>query len=323
MRRIIVFVILLVFGLSLFPLGRPLALTISPAKIILSADPGEIIELKMRVHNDLDRTTTYYSLFEKYTVRDGEESVFFPEDIGLPSWIETIPSKVTLGPKESTNVKILIKVPENASAGGHYAAIFWSTAPSEREGTGVGIVVRVGALVLLEVSGEVIEAAKIVSFSAAKKVFNYLPVSFNYALQNEGTVHLGPTGQVVIKNIFGKTKAILDVNPGGFYVLPDTARTITTAAWEPKEDAPKIEGKGFLAELKREKAGFALGYYKANLTLEYGKERKTAQSNYGFWILPWRILILVILVLAIIILIATKGIQKYNQWVIAKARGRQ
>ena len=323
MRKIFVFIFFWIFvlGGTLFAL-QSAALTISPAKFVFSADPGDVIETKMRVRNDLDRTVVHYPSFERYTVGEGgEEPVFLPSDFDLPTWIEVKPAKLTLGPKESQDVDIIIRVPKDAQPGGHYAAIFWQTAPPEgEEGGRVGIVTRVGALVLLEVSGEVIEQGEILSFEAPKKVFNRLPITFSFALKNTGTVHLGPTGQVTIKNIFGKTKAILEVNPGVYYALPNTTRTFYTQSWEPEGGMPKIEGSGFFSELKGEKAGFALGYYKANLSIQYGKEKKTGQASFGFWVLPWRVLLVGILIMAVILLILTKGIQKYNQWVIARAR---
>lgn len=323
MKKIIVFIILFSFGLGFLFVSPAKALTISPAKIYLSADPGETIETEMRVGNDAEITVTYYPIFERYTVRGGETPVFTPADIGLPTWIETIPSKVTLGPKEIGKVQVLIRVPEDAEPGGHYAAIFWSSAPPERERGGVAIALRVGALVFLEVSGEVIESGEVVNFGVPKKIFNYLPISFSYGLKNTGNVHLGPEGEVTIKNIFGRTLAILEANPGRFVALPDTTRIFNTASWEPEGGVPKIEGKGFFAELKRERAGFALGYFKADLNIEYGKERKTGQASFGFWVLPWRILLIGILILAVIILFFTKGIQKYNQWIISRAKERR
>lgn len=321
MKKIFIFLILFILGLGFFPF-QSFALTVSPAKIILSADPGEELETEMRVRNDLDRTVTHYSSIERYTVKNGEEPIFFPEVIGLPTWITLVPSELTLGPKESAKVRVLIKVPKDAPPGGHFAAIFWQTAPPVEKKSGVGIVTKVGALVLLEVSGEIVESGEILNFGAPRKFFSHLPIGFNYSFKNTGNSYLIPGGEVLIKNVFGKTVAILKANPGQFHVMPDTTRNLTTALWKPEGERPEIEGKGFFAELKREKAGFAFGYYKANLNIEYGKERKTAQASFGFWVLPWRILLIGILILAVIILIATKGIRRYNEWVIAKAKER-
>jgi len=119
----------------------------------------------------------------------------------------------------------------------------------------------------------------------------------------------------------GRTSTILEVNPGLYHVLPNTTRAFYVANWEPKGGMPKIEGEGFIPALRKEIAGFALGYYRANLNLEYGngKEIKTDKASFGFWVLPWRVLILIIFILAAILFLFTKGINKYNKWLIAKA----
>src|SRR3989344_1389254 len=245
----------LLFGLF-FLSSQTQALTISPAKIFLSGDPGDTIETEMRVGNDLDKTATFYPVFERYTVRDGEEPIFYPENFGLPTWIETIPSELTVGPKETKSAVIKITLPKDAEPGGHYAVIFWSTAPPKQKGgSGVGIITRVGALVFLEISGNITEGAEILDFKAAKKFVRSLPIGFGYAFQNKGNVHLRPEGEVHIKNIWGKTAAILQANPAQATVLPQTTRVILTENWEPEKKKTKElkgefseEEQGFLAE---------------------------------------------------------------------------
>lgn len=321
MKKIVIFISFLILLLGFFPLQSQ-ALTVSPAKFFLSADPGETINTKIYIRNDLERTETYYPQFEAYTTKGGETPVFFKQNYGLPTWIKTNPSQVTLGPQESSEVPVIIKVPEDAEPGGHYAVIFWSSAPPDEKG-GVSIVTRVGALVLLEVSGDMVDSAEIVEFKAPTKFFTHLPVTFTYNLKNDGNTYVLPDGKVVIKNIFGKTAATLEANPTASHVLPDKTRTIVTANWEPEGGMPKIEGEGFFPDIKRELKGFAFGYYRANLALEYGKQEiKTLQANFGFWVLPWRVLMLSILVLALLFFGIVKGIQKYNQWVINKVEER-
>jgi len=322
MKKHFVFILIFLgFGFYFFAF-QSRALTISPAKFVFTADPGQIIETKMNVHNDLDRTVTYYPSFDRYTVTvGGEEPVFFPVDSGLPTWIEVAPAELNLAPKETITVSIKINVPKDAPPGGHYAVIFWSNAPPVGEGTGVGIVTKVGALVLLEVSGDVKESGEIVDFLTPQKFYSHLPVNFSYHLKNTGNVHVRPDGEVNISNIFGKTANSLDANPARAYVLPNTKRNIVTGSWLPKKtNFAEIEGKGFFAELRREVSGFAFGYYKANLNLEYGKEKKTTNASFGFFVLPWRLLLIIILFLAILLFIFTKGIKVYNRRIIAKAR---
>ena len=320
MKKTLIFSILLIAGFWFIPLAS-LALTISPAKIMLDGNPGDVLETKMTIRNDLDRILIFYPSFQRFTTR-GEEPIFLADQTDLASWITTDPVQVTLNYNQQANIKITVRIPQDAEPGGHYAAIFWSSAaPGGEGGSGVSIVTKVGALVLLDVSGDTVESAQLERFGAEKTLFSHKPVSFTYTLENVGTVHLEPVGQIVIKNIFGRTAAVLAINPAGTNILPGTERTVSAANFEPEGGMPKIEGDSFWSELKREKEGFALGYYRANLNLEYGKkEIQTLKAGFGFWVFPWRIIMVSLLGLGILLLLLTKGVQKYNQWIIGRVR---
>jgi len=313
-KKIIVCIILIVLGLNIFsPLS--LALTISPAKFEFSADPGDTIKSQIALINEQDVSLIFRASSERLTVRGSYgEPVFTGEKVGLATWIEFASSTVNLAPGEEIRIPFTIEVPENADPGGHYAAVFWSTVPGE-VGTGMGISMRVAALMLLRVSGEVIEEGEILNFKTREKLANYLPIDFSFKLKNTGTIHLKPGGEIVIKNIFGKITDILPINLELYSVLPKNERAFSVS-WQPKSEN---KGKGFLTELKKERAGFALGYFKANLNLEYGEAKQTSQASVGFWVLPWRILLLSFLILIVVLLCFFQIIKWYNKWIIAKA----
>ncbi len=316
-KKIIAWVVLIILGLNFFPLDS-LALTVSPAKFEFSADPGDTIQSHITLINEQKITLAFKASLERVTTRGSYgEPMFTGEKVGLANWIELTPSEVILGPGQEKKILLVIEVPENADAGGNYAAIFWSTVPIEGGGSGMGITMRVAALVLLRVSGEVIESGEILNFRANKKSINYLPINFSCTLKNTGTVHLKPKGEIVIKNILGRTAKILPVNSEGYNVLPDSERNFSVS-WQPKLE---IKGKGFLAELKKEKADFAFGYYRATLNLEFGttQEKQSLKSSLGFWVIPWRILLLSFLILGAVFFGIVQGIKRYNDMIIAKA----
>jgi len=323
MRKFIVFLILVILGFVFFPY-KSQALTISPVKFNLSADPGDTINGEITLINSEKWQMVYYSTVESVTTRGSHgEPVFTGEKYGLANWITVSPSKVILNPGKQIKTSFTIELPEDAEPGGHYAVIFWGTTPPEGEetGSGLGIASRMGILVLLSVSGEVTESGEIVSFTTGKKLSNYLPINFHYNLKNTGSVHIRPEGKIIVKNIFGKTVAILSINPQRFNVLPNVNRSIDVA-WASESSTNEIKGEGFLTELKKEKAGFGLGYYRAVLNLEFGKEAQSLESSLGFWVLPWRILLLSFLFLGGGFFALAQGIKRYNSWIINKARGQ-
>ena len=307
------------------------ALTVSPVRIELTGDPGTVIEGELVLINEQEETRTFYSSFGNFeaTGETGTPSFVTAEE-GLATWIETI-SSVTLEPREEKEVPYTIAIPKDADPGGHFAAIFWGTSPPKTEQGGqVSIGAKVGVLILLRVSGEIEEGGGILEFSAKdkQKFFSSLPVQFAYRFQNGGDDRIKPEGEITIKNMFGKTLAVLPANKSEGNVLPQSIRKFEVI-WEKedkedREDSSKQEivddKEGFLAGLKREWNNFAFGRYTTILNLEYGAAGEKAQASFSFFIIPWRILSIVLFILAVLVFLFIIGIKRYNKWIIAKAK---
>src|SRR4030042_1801472 len=311
---------------SMLPFGVA-ALTVSPVRIELSGDPGTVIEDEMNLTNEQEETKTFYSSFGNFeaTGETGTPSFVSAEE-GLATWIET-DSSITLGPKEEKKVSYSIAIPKDADPGGHFAAIFWGTSPSgNEEGGQVSIGAKVGILILLRVSGEIKEEGGILEFGAKdnQKFFSALPVQFVYRFQNGGGDRVKPEGKVTIKNIFGKTLAVLPANKSEGNVLPQSIRKFEMIWEKEKEGTSEQEAannkEGFLAGLKKEWNNFAFGRYTAILNLEYGTTGEKAQASFKFFIIPWRVLSISFFILAVLVFLFIIGIKRYNKWIIAKAK---
>ena len=322
MKRFILAMFLVIGGLLL---TQPVfALTVSPVKIEVVGSPGETVKSKILLENEHMGAKTFYSSFESFEAT-GETGVptFVPAEQGLATWIETAP-QITLEPGEQKEVPLTIKIPEDADPGGHFAVIFLGTSsPESKEGGAVSVASKVGILVLLKVTGEIEEGGGVLEFGAEdkQKFFNSLPVNFMFRFQNSGSDRVKPAGEITIKNIFGKTLVVLPANETEGNVLPQSIRKFKVE-WNPNETeiinkTETTEKKSFLEELKNEKENFAFGKYTAELDLEYGEEK--AQASFSFFVIPWRILTLALLILIVVILIVIKGVKKYNQRMIAKA----
>lgn len=328
MKRFIFATIFISAGLFLG--SSVLALTVSPVKLEISGDSGQEVSGEFILFNEQDENKTFYSSFANFEAQ-GETGTptFVLGNDGLATWMETI-SEVTLEKGERMTVPFTIEIPQNTDPGGHFAAVFWSTTPPQTEGEGqVSVATKLGVLVLLRVSGEIEEGGGILEFGTESEqgVFNSLPVDFVFRFQNSGNDRVKPEGEITIKNIFGKTLTVLPANKSKGNILPQSIRKFeviwekTQEDEEDKEDnktEEDTEKKSFFEELKNEKENFAFGRYTAELDLEYGKEN--AQASFSFFIIPWRILMIATIALIMAILIIIKGIKKYNQWVIAKAR---
>jgi len=304
------------------------ALTISPSRLEFSANPGQRVEDIIRVFNETKDTIDIFTSAANFTAKigeTGEPEFLIPgeKEEGLATWIDIEEGPITLLPNEQKIIPFTVNVPLAADPGGHYAAIFFSPSPPEGEGGVVGVIGKLGALVLLRVSGDIKEEGRLTEFSLKdnEKIYNHLPVDFGIRFENTGTVHLKPQGDILIKNIFGGESAIVEVNKPkigtGGNVLPDSIRRFE-ASWIKKEIG-ESEPTGFLEKLKAEKDNFAFGRYKADLVLDYGTQGKKSQATLTFWVIPWRLTLLTIIGLLILIFLLIIGIKRYNRWIIKKA----
>lgn len=290
------FVLGLVTAFLIFPSGS-LAVTVAPAKMEYSVDPGDVIEGTIFLMNETSQDAAFYPAFEKFIEEDGQKT-FLKDESDLAGWM-TAETPVFLKAGEKRDTPFVIRVPENAEPGGHFAVMWWGTAPPTN-GKQVSIVTRAGILVMLRVSGDIREEGRLLSFSTidSKRIFWSFPVGFSVTFKNDGNVHLKPAGQIAVKNILARAKAVVKVNEHLLQILPGSKRTFDS---------------------KWETARFAFGLYKAEINLAFGESQKEVSQGFWFVLIPLKILLIVILALALVFFVLPKGIKKYNQWIISKA----
>jgi len=269
------------------------ALTVSPVRMEVGGDPGRPVTRTIRLTNEQDETKTFYVSFENF-IAQGETNKpeFTGADDDLATWI-TAPSQVTLEPGRMVEVPISISIPADADPGDHFAAIFWSTSPPAPAESGqVAIGGRLGVLVLLTVSGDVVREGQLIELGTDnnQQYFSMLPITFTYRLQNTGNVRLKPGGAVKIQDMFGNEVAILDANLQEGNTLPETIRKYEVV-WDREEKSENAdEPTGFWGAVREQISDFKIGRYTANLDLTLDESLPTASAQFGFTIIPWQLL---------------------------------
>ncbi|MCX6746075.1 MAG: hypothetical protein NTX00_03605 [Candidatus Parcubacteria bacterium] len=307
---------LLAVGL-LIPMASS-AVTVSPPIIELDAAKGDVVNQSIKVRNESAVAVTYYLSAERF-VAGGEagQPAFTGEDVDLATWIKFPFQSITVPAGATVEVPFSIIVPNYAGPGGHYAAIFLSTAPPEaaKAGSQVSIASRIGTLVLVKIAGEINESAQVAEFSTTMKIFKSLPADFNIRVKNDGNVHLKPMGTIIIKNMWGAVAGKVAVNETGGNVLPDQIRKFD-AAWVKNPNA--VGATSFWGKYRQEKENYAFGSYSADLNLVYGTAGKTLTAAVSFMVIPWNVIIVNLAIIIIIVVLLYFGIQKYNKWILKK-----
>src|SRR3990170_5410776 len=240
-------------------------------------DPGGTAQDIIKVKNVSDSTQTFYpEVFDFKPIGETGAPQFILNKesenytYSLASWIKVSKEAMTLKPNESTAINFTISVPKGAEPGGRYAGILFGTSPPQTSGTQIAISNKVGAFILVRVSGDEKELATLKEFSTAKNFYEYPPVDLVVRVENKGNVHVAPKGNIEIKDIFGRKVAVLPVNEKNGNVLPESIRRFdkdtNALTWKP--------------------GGFTIGRFSANLLLTYGDSGKQLSGSLSFWVVP-------------------------------------
>lgn len=294
------------------------ALTISPARIELNADPGTTISNEFTVINEQEGDQTFYTSVENFEAQ-GESGTpnFTVSKEGFAGWV-VVTDKLTLKKGEKVKVKFSVAVPKDADAGGHFAAIFLSTVPPTAKGGEVSVGAKVGMLMLLRVSGDIKEGGGALSF-ALKGDGHFattLPINFVYRFNNTGNDRINPVGNVIIKNMLGMETIRLNANPATGNVLPSSTRRFDVI-WG--NNPPLPESASFLSHVSYEFNNFAFGLYFADLSVTFGASG-ASNNSLVFFVFPWHLLVVILAVLLTIFLFLRAGLRRYNKFIIQQAR---
>lgn len=294
------------------------ALTVSPARIELNADPGTTVANEFIVINEQEGEQTFYTSVENFEAQ-GESGTpnFTVSKEGFAGWV-TAPEKVVLKKGEKIKIQFSINVPKDADAGGHFAAIFLSTVPPSTKGGEVSVGAKVGMLMLLRVSGDIKEGGGALSFGLKenKHFATTLPIDFVYRFNNTGNDRVNPVGNIVIKNIIGMETIRLNANPATGNILPSSTRRFDIT-WGNNPALPA--SASFFSHVSYEMNNFAFGLYFADLSITFGASG-SSNNSLVFFVLPWHLLIVVGIFLMILFLVLRSSLKRYNKFIIKQAR---
>ncbi len=302
------------------------AITLIPPSMEIGLKPGNTYSSEIKLYNETADTVQLYTEVRAFTAQGetGKPTFDFANDeqLGLSEWIQVEDGPIVIQPGERYSVPLSITAPENADPGGHYASIFFSSAPPDSGQ--VKISSKVGTLVLASVDGDIVEAGSILELATAngKKTYSRLPVAFEARFQNTGNVHLKPTGAITIANLFGSETDKIDFNTTKGATLPKTIRKYESV-WEKAAviEKPGNAWSNFWQEYSNEKDNFAIGRYTATLSITAGSTESVEDTAaMTFWVIPWHILTVWAVAAIIVILLLIFVLKKYNAWIVKKAQ---
>jgi hypothetical protein len=294
--------------------GQGNGLKIAPVRTDLTIEKGGSRQVSLFLENITAFPLTVSGVKNDFVASDdesGEPRIILDEKESAPgnsfkTLVGPLPS-FNLKPAERREVRVTLSVPTDAPAGGYYGAIRF--APGDGQGDkNVSLNASVGTIFLIRVPGKISERLQVESFHIANEegvtgsLFNSGPVSVVTRFKNLGNIHLQPFGKITVKSFSGKVIDEMEINntqPRGS-VLPGSIR---------KFDYPVKEKNLF-------------GRYTVEGSFGYGSDGELILAKKTFYVIPFKMIAAVLLIVAFLIFVLPRMIRAYNRRIIQQAGGR-
>lgn len=292
------------------------ALSITPPVLELQGEPGKTATATIKLTNISSGDLLIKSQINDFGAKNetGEPNIIFDytqeSSYTLHSWV-VAPPPFVLGSKQSKLVQFQVNVPADAEPGGHYAVFRFTGQAPEIQETGVAISASIGSLVLMRIGGAIQEKASVVEYYSATPTFAKSaffetgPISFVERIRNDGNIHVKPTGTIEVTDMLGRNAGTLRVNG-------DPAN--------PQDPPRSILPQSIRRFQETLNSKWMFGRYTAKMKLTYGANSTPLESVTTFWVIPYKLILLVLLIAVVLFFIIRWLIKRYNQHIIKLAQ---
>jgi hypothetical protein len=312
----------LLVTLSLCPLtnaatttsGSGSGLTISPLSTNISMNPGQTQTVPVYIQNVTSSTSTIEVDINDFLSGslNGKPALLlngqYAPSHSLKHFIAPI-NNLTLGPGQQAQVNVNITIPKGTTGGGYYAAVRF-TPIVVSGGKTITLAASVASLILVRVSGNVIDDLKLASFDIFQNnngspqviFFSNKNLIVGATFNNVGNVQEQPFGKIILKN-GDKEISSYNINtssPAG-NILPSSERIFTI----------NLTNVGII------------GRYTLEGNFGYGNNGQFIGGSTTFYVIPLNLVIIVLVVIVLILFLIfglPRIIRSYNRRVIRKAR---
>ncbi len=292
--------------------SSPINLTVSPISLNLETDPGVPISSEIKVLNNGSQTEYLELSLAKFRADETGSRPriedFTSEDY-YAEWIKFSQPKFTAEPGQWVSVPFDFNPPADAALGYLYA-ILVKRQEEVINSNDTAVISGIPAVLVIAMvnSPLAVKELSLESFISTQRIYEFLPATFEVTIKNSGNVATQPKGTIFIDSQDQKDVAILNLNPGGGLVLPQSSRKYELSWLEgfPNYEVYTDENGKPQRRLSWDWSTanhFRFGEYTANLLFVYdnGERDVPVEATLSFWVIPWRIIAGAILVIGLLV----------------------
>ena len=209
---------------------------ISPMTKRINLEAGQVYHGSITVSNPKTNASDIKFIVEisPFSVKGEEYSADFlnkNDRNQIVDWIKIDKKTGTLKPEESTKINYTLTVPDNAPAGGQYAALLVSLDSDENSSSGIAVenVFEMASVIYADVAGETKEAGEILDNYFPGFVTS-IPFRAEGDVKNDGNVHEIAMVSLEVKSIFSSTPLYPLNGESGVLeetIMPETTKHIS------------------------------------------------------------------------------------------------
>jgi hypothetical protein len=308
------------------------ALQVTPSPLVITVKPGVPKDVQLNVENLGKNTENLRIDLRKFSVdkKNGDIKLEDDEPADVPNWVTFSKPTFTVESKKTATQNIHIALPSDSGFSYSFTFVISRASGDSKEvpgGASIHGSVAIFALINVDRPGAV-RQFEVSNFAPTSPIFEYLPADFNITFQNIGNTIIRPAGNVFIQRGSDDAKALatLSVNNSQGYLLPGNPRIFKTS-W--KEGFPVFKTttdsagkqKSDLAWDWSKLADFRFGQYTAKMIAIYndGQRDVPVMRETTFWVIPWRAILVLIAIIAIVLLLLRRVIHKRTHHAVKKA----
>ena len=289
------------------------SLLVTPSPLVLTIKPGESTVTDLKIRNNGDKTEHLKMEIKGFNINNQTGNITIndtaPTDIS--EWVSFSNPTFDILPGEWFTQHISISLPKEA--GFSYSFAMSISRVGEAAPRAGQAVVKGSVAVFTLISVDRPDAKRelqLVDFKPTQKIYEYLPTSLTSTIKNTGNTIAQPYGNIYIQRSANSAKpiSVLPVNEAKGYILPGSSRSLTTEwadgfpVYTTSKEAANAESKRTLTWSWDNLSQFRIGHYTAKLVAVYndGHSDVPILAQTTFWVIPWRIILGVLAIFAIL-----------------------
>jgi hypothetical protein len=295
------------------PIPSDFNLQVSPSPLVTTVKPGTKSTVDLKVHNSSSGTENLQIQPRafKYDSKTGNVTLEDTAPEVISSWMTFSAQKFSVLSDQTFTQTVTFNVPKDAGFSYSFALVISRQAQPKPQGSEQIIAGSLAVFTLVNVDRPGAKSSlQVTSFTASKKVYEYLPTTFTIRFNNDGNTIVQPSGNIFIERSSSDKTALgtLPVNAKQGYILPSSSRVVssewndgfpvyqTVTGADGKETTKLVWNWGQLSKLR-------IGRYTAHLVAVYNQAGRDVpiEGTVSFWVIPWKILLVLLLVVLLIL----------------------